>query len=71
MFDGVANVNSETAVKNRDGTYTVHFGCEGAINNIPIKNETGSWNAAMRHYTPSEAVIDGKIVPMETIEVVE
>lgn len=71
MFDEVANVNSENAVKNDDGTYTVHFGCKGEVNNIPIENDTGSWNAAMRHYTPSEAVVDGKIVPMETIEVVE
>ncbi len=71
MFDDVANINSETAIKNDDGSYTVHFGCEGKVNNIPIKNKTGSWNAAMRHYTPSQAVIDGKIVPMETIELVK
>ncbi|XZE52892.1 DUF1254 domain-containing protein [Planctomycetaceae bacterium SH139] len=68
MFDEIANINSETAIKNDDGTYTVHFGCEGKVNNIPIENVTGSWNAAMRHYTPSKDVVDGKIVPMETIE---
>lgn len=67
MFHEVANVNSETAIQNPDGTYTVHFGCEGKVNNIPIENKTGSWNAAMRHYTPSKAVSDGKIKPMETI----
>lgn len=71
MFDKVANINSETAVKNADGTYTVHFGCEGEVNNIPIKNSTGSWNAAMRHYTPSKAVFDGSIAPLETIESVK
>ncbi len=71
MFDEVANINSETAVMNNDGTYTVHFGCNGKVNNIPIKNKTGSWNAAMRHYTPSKDVIAGKIVPMETIEFVK
>lgn len=71
MFDEVANINSETGVKNADGTYTVHFGCDGKVNNIPIANETGVWNAAMRHYTPSKAVIDRKIVPMETIELVQ
>lgn len=70
MFHDVANVNSETAVRNADGTFTVHFGVDGAVNNIPIENDTGRWNAAMRHYTPSQAVMDRKIVPMETIELV-
>lgn len=68
MFDDKVNVNSEVAVANDDGTYTVRFGCEGGVNNIPVKNDTGVWNAAMRHYTPSQAVIDGKIAPMQTIE---
>ena len=68
MFNEVANVNSETAERNADGTFTVHFGCDGKVNNIPIENDTGMWNAAMRHYTPSQAVMDGQIVPMETIE---
>ena len=67
MFDDVANVNSEVAAVNDDGTYTVSFGCDGGVNNIPVSNDTGAWNAAMRHYTPSQAVIDGKIVPVETI----
>jgi len=71
MFNEIANINSERAVKNEDGTYTVHFGCEGKVNNIPIKNKTGSWNAAMRHYTPSKKVVEGKIVPMETIKLVK
>ncbi len=68
MFHEIANVNSENAVPNADGTFTIHFGCEGEINNIPIENDTGSWNAAMRHYTPSQAVLEGRITPMETIE---
>lgn len=67
MFNDVANINSNVAEPNADGTFTVSFGCEGGINNIPIKNDTGVWNAAMRQYTPSQAVIDGKIVPMTTI----
>ena len=71
MFNDVANVNSENAVRNEDGTFTVHFGCEGKVNNIPIENKTGSWNAAMRHYTPSESVIAGKIDPMGSIKLVK
>ena len=62
MFNEMADVNSEAAVKNDDGTYTVHFGCPGKVNNIPIANDTGSCNAAMRHYTPSTAVVNGQIV---------
>ncbi|MEX0337922.1 MAG: DUF1254 domain-containing protein [Arenibacterium sp.] len=67
MFDDVANINSNVAERNPDGTFTVHFGCDGKVNNLPIKNDTGSWNAAMRQYTPSDAVINGEIAPMETI----
>ena len=67
MFDDIANINSEVAVANEDGSFTVHFGCDGKLNNIPVKNDTGIWNAAMRHYTPSQAVIDGEIAPMQTV----
>jgi hypothetical protein len=71
MFDDVAHVNSKRAKANEDGTYTVHFGCEGEVNNIPSKNDTGSWHAEVRHYVPSQAVMDRKIVPMDTIEPVK
>jgi len=67
MFDEVANVNSNRAKANEDGTYTVHFGCEGKVNNIPNKSDTGSWHAEVRHYRPSQAVLNREIVPMETI----
>lgn len=71
MFNEHANVNSEVAKINKDGTYTVHFGCEGKTNNIPIKNKTGTWNAAMRHYSPSKNVINGTIKAMDTITLVK
>ncbi|MGJ8586124.1 MAG: DUF1254 domain-containing protein [Marinosulfonomonas sp.] len=68
MFDEVANVNSNVATPNDDGTFTVHFGCgDDAVNNIPVKNDTGAWNAAMRHYTPSDAVASGQIKPLPDI----
>jgi hypothetical protein len=62
MFNDVANISSEmNPVKNTDGTYTVHFGCEGEPNNIPILegNTTGKFNVLIRHYNPSEEVSKG------------
>ncbi|TRX54943.1 DUF1214 domain-containing protein [Thalassomonas sp. M1454] len=57
MFGDLANLSSNTAKVNKDGTYTVSFGCGAdAINNIPTKNDTGVFNIAMRHYVPSDRV---------------
>ena len=65
MFNDVANVSSSTAVPNADGTYTVSFGGgPDAPNNLDIANDTGVFNIAVRHYRPSQKVIDGyRIVP--------
>jgi hypothetical protein len=62
------NVNSYSAEPNADGTYTVHFGCEGKKNNIDIENESGKWNAIVRSYAPSQMVIDGKWNPLNSIK---
>ena len=62
MFNDVANISSEmNPVQNADGTYTVHFGCDGQPNNIPIRegNTTGKFNVLVRHYNPSEEVSNG------------
>ena len=57
MFDDVANVSSDTATPNTDGTYTVSFGCgQEAPNNLPTANESGEFTLAIRHYQPSERV---------------
>jgi hypothetical protein len=63
------NINSYRAKLNDDGTYTVRFGCEGQANNIDTKtgNDTGSWNAILRAYRPSELVQSGKWQPLENI----
>ncbi len=39
MFNDVANVSSNTATVNKDGTYTVSFGC-GAMRQIILKQQT-------------------------------
>ncbi|CAM2995224.1 DUF1254 domain-containing protein [Vibrio rarus] len=66
MFDDVANVSSNTATKNADGTYTVSFGCgDDAPNNIKTKNDSGVFNLAFRHYMPSQKVRDGfRVIPL-------
>jgi hypothetical protein len=62
------NMNIYKAKLNKDGTYTVRFGCDGQENNIEIKNKTGVWNATMRAYRPSELVRSGKWTPLKTIK---
>ncbi|MGB0936772.1 MAG: DUF1214 domain-containing protein [Colwellia sp.] len=57
MFNDLANLSSNTAKVNADGTYTISFGCgNGAINNIPTKNDSGVFNLGIRHYIPSDRV---------------
>ena len=65
MFNDVANKNSSSAVPNADGTYTVSFGCgPDAPNNLETANDTGVFNLTVRHYRPSQKIIDGyRIVP--------
>lgn len=65
MFADVANVSSNTATKNADGTYTVSFGCgDDAPNNIETKNDSGMFNLAFRHYMPSQKIRDGfRVLP--------
>ena len=60
MFNDLANVNSDLATANADGTYTVSLGCGAdAPNRIPISNESGVFNVTIRHYRPSDRVIAG------------
>jgi hypothetical protein len=65
MFNDVANISSNTAERNADGTYTVSFGCgSDALNNIETENKSGVFNLGIRHYVPSQKVKDGyRILP--------
>jgi hypothetical protein len=57
MFNDLANVSSNTATINKDGTYTVSFGCgSDEPNNIETKNDSGVFNLAVRHYIPTDKV---------------
>jgi hypothetical protein len=66
MFNDLANLSSNNATPNADGTYTISFGCgEKAPNNIKTANDSGVFNLGIRHYQPSELIsVDGfRIVP--------
>lgn len=63
LFNDIGNISSETnPVKNADGTYTLSFGCDGQPNNIPTVegNTTGKFIVLLRHYGPSEMVINNE-----------
>jgi hypothetical protein len=66
MFNDLANLSSNTATTNKDGTYTISFGCGAdAPNNIETVNDSGVFNLGIRHYQPSDLVsIEGfRILP--------
>lgn len=71
MFNDVANVSSDTAAPNEDGTYTVSFGCgPDAPNNLETANESGVFTLGIRHYQPSDRVMNGyRLLP--TVRAVE
>jgi hypothetical protein len=57
MFNDVAHVSSDTATVNKDGSYTISFGCgSDAPNNIKTKNDSGVFNLGIRHYMPGDKV---------------
>lgn len=67
MFKDLANYSSNTAKINKDGTYTISFGCgENAPNNLEINNPSNYFNVVVRHYQPSKKVIEDnyRLVPL-------
>ncbi len=71
MFNDVANVSSETATPNEDGTFTLSFGCgPDAPNNLETVNESGVFTVAIRHYRVGDKVTNGyRLLP--TVKAVE
>lgn len=66
MFNDLANLSSNTAVPNDDGSFTLSFGCgSDAPNNIETNNDSGVFNLGVRHYQPSKLVqVDGfRVLP--------
>lgn len=53
-------VNSSNAVKNADGTATVHFGSTDVCGDVPNRLDVSDgWNFLMRVYRPGPTVLDG------------
>ncbi len=71
MFNDVANVSSDTATPNEDGTFTLSFGCgPDAPNNLETANESGIFTVAARHYRVGDKVTHGyRVLP--TVKAVE
>jgi len=53
-------VNSSNVKLNDDGTFTVHFGSEKWVGDVPNRLDvTEGWNFLMRIYRPGPSVLDG------------
>lgn len=73
MFNDDASANNGVAKPNKDGTYTIYFGCDEekyGANNIPLDGlkKGQEWNVLVRHYAPSKKVTVEKIDPSKTIK---
>ena len=71
MFSYAANVSSDTATPNDDGTFTLSFGCgPDAPNNLETANESGVFTLGIRHYRVGDKVTNGyRVLP--TVKAVE
>ena len=49
-------ITSRDVKYNNDGSFTLHMGCEGEINNVPVVD---GWNYTFRTYEPKEVIING------------
>ena len=65
MFSYAANVSSDTATPNDDGTFTLSFGCgRDAPNNMETANESGVFTLGIRHYRVGDKVTNGyRVLP--------
>ena len=62
LMEGNSHINSYTWESADDGSTTVHFNCEGKVNNI--SSNGAEFNFIVRDYGASQAVIDGEIKPI-------
>jgi hypothetical protein len=67
LMEGNSHINSYTWESAEDGSTTIHFNCEGALNNI---TSSGSeYNYIVRSYGASQAVINETINPIKPVPV--
>jgi len=62
LVEGNSHINSYTWESDDDGSTTIHFNCEGAVNNITSGGN--EFNYIVRNYGASQAVIDKEINPI-------
>jgi len=62
LMEGNSHINSYTWKSNDDGTTTIHFNCDGELNNITSNGV--EFNYIVRNYGASQKVIDGEINPI-------
>jgi len=62
LVEGDSHINSYTWKSDEDGSTTIHFNCEGAVNNITSGGN--EFNYIVRNYGASQAVIDQEINPI-------
>lgn len=76
MFGDDGTSNSGVATPNKDGTYTIYFGCDEdkyGANNIPLEGlkDGKTWNVLVRQYAPSSDFVSYKNDPSKTIKPVK
>jgi hypothetical protein len=63
LIEGNSHINSYTWESGEDGATTIHFNCEGKINNI--SSGGNEFNYIVRSYGASQKIIDEKINPIK------
>jgi hypothetical protein len=67
LMDGNSHISSYTWDSDEDGSTTIHFNCDGAVNNITSGGN--EFNYIVRSYGASQAVIDEVINPIKPVPV--
>lgn len=49
-------ITSRDVIYEKDGSFTLRMGCEGAVNNVPVVE---GWNYTFRTYEPKDIIING------------
>lgn len=63
LMEGNSHISSYTWESAEDGSTTIHFNCEGAVNNITSNGN--EYNYIVRNYGASQAMIDETINPVK------
>ena len=62
LLEGNSHISSYAWESEEDGSITIHFNCEGAVNNITSSGN--KYNYIVRSYGASQAIVDESISPV-------